>query len=153
MSLLRKSCYFLFALAATLSRNLTAFLYTCTHFVHILPNLRYHRPRDADVTGTLPSESPPCCDPVKRNNASRKGAHLGGVAWVGAPGELGHAEAQDGDNVDVDAAVPQRRHRAVHRIRVRRRHIRRHLRACAMSASGDPQSLSTLSGSKVSFII
>lgn len=53
--------------------------------------------------------------------------HLRSVARIGTPGQLGHAEAQHGHHIDIDAAIAQRRHSFVHCIRMLCRDFRRHL--------------------------
>lgn len=53
--------------------------------------------------------------------------YLRGAAGVGAPGELGHAEAKHGYHVDVDAAIAQRGHRPVHGFSMLCGHIWWHL--------------------------
>ena len=60
---------------------------------------------------------------------SSLGAHLGRISRVGAPGQLGDAEAEHGDNIDVDAPVPEVSNCPVHSICMLRGHIWGHLQS------------------------
>lgn len=60
---------------------------------------------------------------------SSLGAHLRRVSGVGAPGQLGDAEAKHGDNVDVDAPIPEGSNCPVHSICMLRGHIWGHLQS------------------------
>ena len=68
-----------------------------------------------------------CVD--RESKQSRLGAHLRGISGVGAPGQLGDAEAEHGDDVDIDAPIPEISNRPVHSIRMLRGYIWWHLQS------------------------
>ncbi len=65
----------------------------------------------------------------RESKQSRSSAHLRGVSGVGAPGQLGDAEAEHGDDVDVDAPIPEISDCPVHSIRMLRGYIWMHLQS------------------------
>ena len=73
----------------------------------------------------------------RESKQSRLGAHLRGVSGVGAPRQLGDTEAEHGDDVDVDAPIPEISNRPVHSIRMLRGYIWWHLHTKFWSNSAD----------------
>ena len=73
----------------------------------------------------------------REGKQSRLGAHLRGVSGVGAPGQLRDAEAEHGDDVDVDAPIPEISNCPVHSIRMLRGYIWWHLQSKFWSISAD----------------
>ena len=53
--------------------------------------------------------------------------YLGCIAGVGPPGQLGKAEAQHGDHIDIHTAILEAGHRLVYSLWMLSSHIRRHL--------------------------
>ena len=81
-----------------------------------------------ELTSPLRQNASPMAGCIDRESKqSRLDTHLRGVSGVGAPGQLGDAEAEHGDDVDVDAPIPEISNRPVHSIRMLRGYIWRHL--------------------------
>ena len=68
---------------------------------------------------------------------SRLAAHLRGISGVGAPGQLGDAEAEHGDDIDIDAPIPEISNRPVHSFRMLGGYIWWHLQSKFWRISAD----------------